>query len=170
MKLSKVERLLFANQFRILEKLYPDDAEYYENSRIALEEGFVGHYGNIFEGISDDELSEEECGEVIEILNMYRAITFSYKNLDDKEGISDADIRFEGFDLNDQYEGKLVVYARYFINNLNRFIELKYGKEYADCNSHCCKIDDYRRMLNIWGELDKKMKLSNSEIKRLVNY
>ena len=169
MELSKVERLLFANQFRILEKLYPDDAEYYENNRIALEEGFQGHYSNIFEGISEDELSEEECEEVIEILNMYRAITFSYQNSDDKEGISESDIRFEGFDLNDQYEGKRVIYARYFINNLNRFVELKYEKAYADCNSHWCKMSDYRRMLNIWKELNKEMTLSNAEIKRLVS-
>lgn len=39
MKLSKLERLILANQFKILEALYPDDAESYENNRKAIEEG-----------------------------------------------------------------------------------------------------------------------------------
>ena len=58
---------------------------------------------------------------------MFRAITFSYQKLQDKTGIDEYYIKFHGFDLNDEYEGKRVIYARYFINDLDRFEELKYG-------------------------------------------
>ncbi|HBJ1652010.1 YfbU family protein [Clostridium botulinum] len=164
MKLSKVERLILANQFKILEALYPDDEKYYSNSRIALEEGFESHYDNCFEVLSENELTSEECDEVIEILNMYRAITFSYQKLKDKEDIDEDEVKFEGFDLNDENEGKRVIYTRYFINDLDRFEELKYGDKYADFNSHSIMLPTYRNRLGKWKQLEKSFNLSKDEI------
>ncbi|MDU6983957.1 MAG: YfbU family protein [Terrisporobacter othiniensis] len=166
-KLSRIERLMLSNQYRILEKLYPDEAEYYENNRKAIEEGFELHYDDCFSVLSEDIMTEDECNEVIDILNMYRALTFSNK---EEYGIDSYDIKFDGFDLNDEYECKRVVYARYFINDLDRFHELKYGNNYADCNSHCLRMDKYRRMLKIWRSLDKNYKtLTKDEMLKIVN-
>lgn len=166
-KLTRIERLLLSNQYRILEALYPDDAEYYENNRKAIDEGFELHYEDCFSALSDDIMSEEECREVIDILSMYRAITFSNK---DEYGIPNYEIKFDGFDLNDDYECKRVLYARYFINDLDRFEELKYGKSYADCNSHSLRMNRYRNMLKVWNSLGNKYKeLSKEEILKIVN-
>lgn len=168
MKLSKLERLLLSNQYRILEALYPDDAEYYENNRKAVEEGFELHYSDLLEGLSENELSTAECREVIDILSMYRALTFSYQKIEDKSGINSYYIKFDGFDLNDEYEGKRVIYARYFINDLDRFEELKYGNSYADCNSHGIRMDRYREMLSRWNGLGRKNILTKEEIKKIL--
>lgn len=81
MKLSKVERLMLVNQYLILEGLYPDEKEFYANNRKAIEEGFELHYSDLFAGISDKTLTEKECREVLDILDMFRAITFSYEKL-----------------------------------------------------------------------------------------
>lgn len=166
-KLTRIERLLLSNQYKILESLYPGEAEYYENNRKAIDEGFELHYKDCFSALSEDTMTEEECEEVIDILNMYRAITFSNK---DEYDIPSYEIKFDGFDLNDDYECKRVLYARYFINDLDRFEELKYGKSYADCNSHSPRMNRYRNMLKVWKKLDNKYKeLSKDEILEIIN-
>lgn len=43
MELSKLERLNLINQFFILEKLYPEDANYYATHRKAIQEGYKLH-------------------------------------------------------------------------------------------------------------------------------
>lgn len=168
MKLSKVERLMLVNQYLILEKLYPDEQEFYANNRKAVEEGFELHYSDLFTGFSDETLTEEECREVLDILSMFRSITFSYEGLEDKEGIKEYYIKFDGFDLNDEYEGRRVIYARYFINDLDRFEELKYGNKYADCNSHSLRMDRYRQMLSRWNMMDNKYELSKNDIIKII--
>ncbi|QAA31315.1 YfbU family protein [Clostridium manihotivorum] len=168
MELTRVERIILANQYRILEALYPEDAESYANNRKALEEGFELHYSELFGSLSENELNSEECREVIEILNLYRALTFSYEELEDKSDLDEYAVMFRGFDLNDEYEGKRVIYARYFINDLDRFEELKYGKSYAECNSHSEMMPKYRRMLDKWQKLGKSFELTKDQIISIV--
>lgn len=170
-KLSRVERLILSNQYKILEALYSDDADYYKNTRTAIEEGFELHYDEIFQGLSENELTIDECREVLDILDMYRAITFSVNKLDEneKKEIDNYYLKFEGFDLNDEYEGKRVIYSRYFINDLDRFQELKYGNSYADCNSHAERMPKYRAMLKVWSSFVDKYNLDKDKIKELLN-
>lgn len=64
MKLTKVERAILANQNRILAKLYPENsADYLLKSKIA-ENGYEGHYEELFsnlsEGISEEELQRNK--------------------------------------------------------------------------------------------------------------
>ncbi len=166
MNLTKKDRIILSNQLKILEKLYPDEAEYYANHRKAIEYGFRLHYSWIAEHIDDDEMSEEECKEVLDILDMYRAITYSYKKIRSETNIDENEIRFRGFDGNN--ETKQFSYTNYFINDLGRFKELKFGSEYPDFNSHCPMIEKYRRMLTIWNSYTDKFNLSEEQIKELL--
>ena len=165
MDLSKFERLIISNQFKILEKLYPEEAEYYSKHRKALENGYKLHYQWIVENLYD-EMSEEECQEVIDILSMYRSLTYSYQKLEDKSGIEESDIRFPGFDGNN--ETNQYSYTNYFIIELDRFKELTGGSEYADFNSHCPMLDLYRRMLSKWKNLKDRNNLTEDEIISIV--
>jgi uncharacterized protein len=81
MKLTKIERLLLVNQLLILEKLYPESAKAYKQERTALREGYELHYKDLFHLIEDETLSEDQCREVLDVLEMYRAITFSARRL-----------------------------------------------------------------------------------------
>lgn len=164
MKLSKIERLILSNQFRILEALYPDDTEYFKSKEKALNEGFELHYDDLSEELSNDVLSEDDCREVLDILDMYRALTFSYESLEDKSGIDPYYLKFRGFDLNDEYECKRLSYVNYFINDLHRFEELKYGQKYTDFNSHSEMMEIYKKMLTRWESLDKNYNLSKQKI------
>lgn len=166
MKMSLTERAIIANQLKILEKLYPEDAKNYAIYRTAIENGYEMHYFDFFEG-SLEEMSKEECLEVIDILDMYRALTFSYQKLTDKTGIDENEIHFDGFDGNE--EPRQYWYARYFILDLDRFKELTYGQEYPDLNSHCNKLETYRGMLSVWKSIEDRFNLNADQMRRILD-
>jgi hypothetical protein len=166
MDLSLTERVIIANQFKILEKLYPDEAEYYSNYRKALECGYKLHYADIVENFYD-EMSEEDCREVIDILDMYRALTYSYNRLPDKAGIDERDIHFDGFDGNE--ETSQYLYAQYFIVDLDRFKELTYGQKHPDLNSHGHRLQKYRTMLEVWKSFNDRHNLNPDQIRAILD-
>ena len=165
MKLSKLERLNLINQFLILEKLYPEEASYYEKHRIALAEGYELHYSWILENVWDG-LSEEECREVLDVLEMYRAITFSYQKLEDKTSVKSHWVEFRGFDGNN--ESPQLAYCKYFIIDLERYDELKGGKEYPDFNSHMPTLQKYSAMRAKWEEMRKSFELSATQLNEIL--
>lgn len=165
MKLSITERWMLANQYRILERLYPDEAGSLNQDRTALEDGYELHYEEAASrvNISMDGMTEDECREVLDILNMYRALTFSYRDLPEKTGIEERDIEFPGFDGNN--EGKQLAYAKYFCAlDEGRFTELGTPE-----NSHFPTMNRYRRMLEDWESSENKYKLTREDIQRILS-
>lgn len=148
--MDKLKRYELINQLLILEKLYPEEANYYSRNRKALENGYELHYSWLTENISDG-LSEEQCKEVLDILDMYRSITFSWQRIHDNEEIPD-ELKFQGFDGNN--EGELMRYVQYFIIELGRYDELAYGKEHPYFNSHSRMLQNYREKLEVWDKYD----------------
>lgn len=165
MELSAVERLLLSNQFRILEKLYPEEADYYSSNRTVLERGYKLHYGEIFETFYE-EMSEVECKEVVDVLDLYRAITFSYRDLSDKNDINEEEIRFYGYDGNNEIRQYL--YAKFFILELDRFQELTDGQKNPEFNSHSPRITKYKNMLIVWKTYGNCRQLTVSQIKEIL--
>lgn len=157
--LSTVERLMLVYQLRILEKLYPDEAEPYSVQRKAIEEGYTLNYNDMTEWLFD-EMSVNECEEVYDILNMYRAMTFTYRDLSDKVGINEKEIMFEGFDGNN--EGKQFLYTRYLLCDKNLYVELHNPSD--DYNSHTEMLDEYREMLEVYKSHGKYPKLSKADL------
>jgi len=142
--------------------------KYYANKRSALEAGYSLHYSWLFEWI-DDDMPAEDCKEVLAILEMYRAIAFSYFRLNDTKQLTDSKYQFPGFDGNN--EGRQYGYCSYFITELGRYQELLYGNEFYDLNSHCPMLPKYKRMLEIWdgyGSIEAKMNLSQEQIEELL--
>jgi uncharacterized protein YfbU (UPF0304 family) len=147
MKLDKKERLALVNQFLILEKLYPEEADYHAKHRQAIAEGYELHYDWIFEGLWDG-LSKEECKLVLDILDMYRALHFASLKSENKELKEHYWLKFKGFDGNN--ESSYMAYCRYFIVDLERFDELRYDQEIPDLNSHMPSVPKYSSMLELW--------------------
>ena len=165
MELNEKDRLIIANQLKILEKLYPEEADYYAKHRKAVEQGYKLHYSWLVEHFYD-EMTEDECREVLDILDMYRAIAFSFKKLQDKSGIDERSVRFAGFDGNN--EGKQFSYAQYFIVDLGRFEELSCDAKYPDFNSHREMLGKYRRMLQKWRGYTERFELDRSQLRELL--
>lgn len=162
MQLSRVERLMLSNQYKILEKLYPAESDEYRKIREGIERGYEWHYAEIVGHIygKEYEMSTQECDEVLDILELFSLLTDYYNNLEDKSDIDEHQIRFLGFDGNN--ESKQMGYTRYLIHTLGRFESLYRSSD--DFNSHCPSIDTYRAMVKRWKTLDKRYELSREKI------
>jgi uncharacterized protein YfbU (UPF0304 family) len=108
--LTLAERLQLVNQFRILEKLYPERAEEYAESRSIIEHGYTIQYEGVFNELHD-EMDIGECQYVFDVLDMYRVLINSYEGLTDKDGLTPKDVRFRGFDGNN--ESKRLAFAEH---------------------------------------------------------
>ncbi|MEX2409846.1 MAG: YfbU family protein [Candidatus Paceibacterota bacterium] len=84
MKLDKKERLLLYNQFKILKKLEPNEADSYERYCNILQGGYKKHYRNFIEDFSE-ELPKSISDEVYKILEMFRNIHDSINRLSKSE-------------------------------------------------------------------------------------
>lgn len=150
MKLSKEKRLEYIFQLRILEGLYPDEADSYRIQRKAFEQGFSLHYEEVLNSLYE-EMPVEECREILDILSMYRAINDSYEQLNDKSKVSESKVKFHGFDGNN--ESHKMAYVYYFIEELGRFKEIS-ERSNGYYNSHSPMTNKYERMLKVWRATD----------------
>ncbi len=166
MELSRKDRWVLSNQYRILEALYPDEADGFRQTREALESGYALHYDP--QHIYEDELSVDQCREVLDILDMHRALHFSFRNLQDTQGIDKRNVEFDGFDGNN--ETSYLGYARYYWGldgGEQRFKELHGSGD--DFNSHSPVLDIYRRMLAVWkGKLKRSHELTKDQIQQIL--
>lgn len=151
MELSKKERLILYNQYEILKSLNPEEAEIYEVDQEILINGFRQNYNDLVDGFME-ETPEEVSQFVIDVLQMYRSLNISYKELgkEDKKKIDLYDISFKGFDGNEETD--YYMYADFYINKLGRFEELK-ESEHFDTNYHASTIEHYKKMLDLWKEV-----------------
>lgn len=108
-----------------------------------------------FSGIPfKDQETPPEVKYVLDILQMWSIIEYSYSELSEEEKTilqRDAapfgdDPRFRGFDGNN--ESELLVAAEFIINKLDRFQEFK-GRY---LNSHAPSVDGYDRMLKVFNK------------------
>ena len=166
MELTKIERLSLINQYLILEKLYPEEQEHYSELRQALENGYTLHYSWCFDFLSDD-MPIDECKKVLDILDLYRSITYSDMDLKNVEITKHHYFKFSGFDGNNEPE--YMGYTDFFIKKLGRFDELLYDNPNRSFNSHCPMLPKYERMLNVWKhEINKNYQLSSDQILLLL--
>lgn len=151
-KLTDVERFAIANQFEILSRLDAlqggDESGSYMKIANNLREGHEWLYNQMFDNLYDV-LDGESTQHVLDILQLYDALKYSYEGLADKSGIDPRDIEFDGFDGNNECE------MLGFADALRK--DHRYESILGDrCkNSHCPTYDVYRRMLDKWEELGR---------------
>lgn len=149
MKLSPETRWILANQYRLLEQGAPggrrDD---YRHAVTILEGGYELEYETLTPSFLDP-MSEKECREVYDILEMYRDLHFAYENRRETSGVPEAAVSFRGFDGNN--ETRALSYARFLIEDLGKWEELAPALGFG-LNSHMPMLDSYRRMLEVWRQ------------------
>lgn len=163
---STRDRLVLSLLHRILARVLPEEAngddgdlEYQLQKAAILESGFAGEYWLEVAGF-ETELSTQDCRRVVDILEMFRIITFSVQRLQ-KEGVKlDKGLlyglRFSGFDHNDALEGHMARYVRYQMRDENRWEELQPQVAEADNgNSHRRMLERYMRMLTEFRKIMK---------------
>lgn len=152
MDLSKKDRLLLINQYRILAALEKDDASHYNELIKILENGYSIFYSMVDEWISED-MSEREGRFVLEILDLYRAVE-DVKRKSKSKKLEDHNYSFfMGFDGNN--ETKYMAFSRFLVQEQGKFREQeKYLRKNDNMNSHMPMIPKYQRMLDESGKYD----------------
>ncbi|MCY4259964.1 MAG: YfbU family protein [Rhodobacteraceae bacterium] len=156
--LTKVERLMLINQFRILEALGPDETSSYAEQRTILEDGYESYYDWKVFGQILSPTSCEEGTEVLDTLTMFDAIRNSLP-----EGASVDDYphsRFNGYSGNE--ETKSMAFARFSIEGLGKFSSLPL-RETDPWNSHFPMREVYGRMLAEWRKVPETDRFDMSE-------
>lgn len=161
MELTRVERWILVNQYRILETLYENEREELSLARRALDNGFELEYESIIPLHPQNEsLDCQQCQLVVDILEMFRALRRSYDSLSEEErdGITENAITFQGFDGNNETEEwAYCIYLR----DQGRWQE---SLQDSDCNSHTRLLDHYCEMLMRWKSLPEQWCLNRQHI------
>jgi uncharacterized protein len=163
MKLSKVERLQIANQFKILSLLDEHERDHYERMVKIFENGYELQYGDATEHFSEG-LSADDCRYVLDVLDMFRMMQRAYDDLEDKSGIKENRVTFLGFDGN--HEPALMGYARFFCEDMKRYEDLRRVPSF---NSHMSTTGLYRQMLDAWSASADKYRLTQDDLIRITN-
>ncbi|PKK88450.1 MAG: hypothetical protein CVV64_18805 [Candidatus Wallbacteria bacterium HGW-Wallbacteria-1] len=167
-ELSKKDRLLLINQYKILRVLEPESADHYDELISILENGFKIFYSMLEESISED-ISEDECRLVLDILSIYRFIEdYKYCHPEDNEIIKHGNSIFRGFDGN--HETNMLVFARFLIDMQGKFSEqIKNKNQISNFNSPECKVKEYENVIKIWkSEFEGKPLCKREEILRIL--
>jgi len=79
MEMSSTQRLILANQYKLMGLLDPDNAAKYQRLETIVKGGFALELRELDKEFSA--ISEEECRTVLNTLEMYKALQISYNNL-----------------------------------------------------------------------------------------
>lgn len=166
MKLSKKDRIILINQYRILSSLYSNEAEHYEELINILENGYQIFYSLIDQWVSKD-MPEVQGKFVLDVLSMYRAIE-NFKRKKKSASVSGEYFSFfRGFDGNE--ETKFMSFTRFLIEIQGKFSEQKpYLKDNDNLNSHMPTIEKYESMLAEWNNLGQTYQLTEEQVIKIL--
>lgn len=152
MKLSKKERVILANQYKILAAIDSESSSRYKELVEILENGYEIFYCMIDEWYGE-EMPEQEGKFVLNILDLYRAIEDVKRRTKDSSLISHHLAVFRGFDGNN--EPSEMAFCRFLIEQQGKFEEQKqYASRSGSFNSHAPMRDKYKRMLDVANSID----------------
>lgn len=151
------DRQVLSLLHRILARVLPkdnDDVDGDKDYQLArarvIEAGYTGEYWREVAGFNR-ELSKRDCGRVLDILDMFRIITFSIRRLEKDGTTVDKELsyklEFRGFDGNDGLENHMAHYVEFLMSD-GRWAELHeqwYSND--EGNSHTLMLDTYMRMV-----------------------
>lgn len=164
MELSRKERLILANQHRILELLDEGSADHHRETWQILVRGYELAYEWVADGLWE-ETPVSTCQEVINILELYRALTFSRERLGEVEDLDEADVEFRGFDGNEESEH--YSFASFLVDTQGKWGELSDAGD--GLNSHMPMLYRYREMFRVWDEeMGREPRLNEQQIQRIA--
>lgn len=156
--LTFAERAVLANQYQILEKLDPEHAADYAQSREIVENGYEALYETINPAIKTAPIPIEAGNEVFGILDMFTAIESSLGRIG--KNADELSVAFEGFDTESHHHFKLAYFLR---RKQGKWAELS---RYPDSAPRTA-LPRYRKMLEAWHSLGKPDEMSEEQLKAL---
>lgn len=165
--LSITDRWILFNQFQIMDKIGGDDKgydpEYYEKSKKVLELGYELYYEEITNHVFPKVFPKGDGQEIMDIFEMFRMMKDAYSELEEKTGINDDYVYFQGFDSNTEEEE--MAFAKFSVEVMGRYssLEIKNYKAYKP------KLPKYRAMLKEWQKSNDVYTLTKDDLIRITN-
>jgi len=159
--LSRVERLAFINQYKILQGIHKDDdylVKYYQHLETIFERGYADLYHEAFDGLWQ-ELNTAVAEEVVSILDLHSTMLWSLGQKPDPIDLER--VKFFGFDANGT-ESEYLSYAKFITADGDKFSDIHVF------NSHYTTLPRYRKMLAEWERMENRPKLSKAEIESIL--
>jgi uncharacterized protein len=165
MEMTNAQRLILSNQYTLMSQLDPTNAQKYTRLKTIIERGYELHMRELNKEFGC--LKEEECREVIDIMEMHHAMQESYKilNANDQAEVEPRRLQFLGFDL--AKEAQHVNYVRFLINSEGLYTQFDKGDHHF--NSQTPMLEKYHRMLDTWHNCPRHYHLSPSELRQILN-
>lgn len=165
MEMTNAQRLILSNQYYLMAKLSPENKDKYERLQKIVERG----YGLQMRELDKEfgRISEAECREIIDIMEMYHAMQESHKMLDaaDQAQVDQRRLMFLGFDI--ATEAHIVNYVRFITETEGLYPQ--FDKADHHFNSQVPMLDKYRRMLTTWRNCPRQYHLCATEITQIFN-
>lgn len=166
MDLTKIERLLLLNQFKI-RKVIDQTAEFDEAIEV-LTAGYKSEYSNLVAGLADD-MPEDDARFVVDLFTMYRCIeTYRDQNPMDAPVVDHQWSQFRGFDQTK--ESRFVAYARFCVAMQELWPDQRADVEGTSPRSRATidAMPNYKPMVDRWRELGEPRNLSREQVLRIL--
>lgn len=162
--LSLKDRLILANQYRILEMLDEKQSGRHAVHREILTTALETYYVTLLDDFSND-LNLDVSHEVMDILAMFTRLRLSFEHLAGASAVSAQDIEFLGF--HPQFESEMLGFARFYMKKLgrHRWLSETLGE---GLESGAPMLDVYRRMFAAWKSIGMSKVLTDAEIAQIV--
>ncbi|MFZ7305882.1 YfbU family protein [Avibacterium avium] len=163
MEMTSTQRLILANQYKLMGLLDPNNAAKYARLETIVKGGFGLELKELDKEFSN--LSEQECQTVRDTLEMYHALHVSYSNLGDTTTVTPHRLQFAGYCA--VREKKYLNYLRFITTTEGKypeFMQCEYG-----CDSQTPMWDKYIKMLEAWRSCPHEYHLSMAEIQKILN-
>lgn len=157
LNLTDEQRLILANQHKILSHLDTDNATYHAQRAEHLMQGLEHFYREAQDLYEVMPIEDEQL--VKSILWLYDSMVNSYRELDDKTGISEETLEWPGFDGNHEIEHLIFARALQAAGEYTAVLG-----EHRPLNSHCTMIDSYQRMLAAWSRMGQPTLMTRQQI------
>jgi len=155
------------NQYKILEKLDPENEKHYARLREILEKGIAIFYEDVFDDIIK-EISPAKCQFVKDVVQMFWALQYGFKKLQDKSDLEARDVLFLGFKASDMDEWRFAEYWRGTGAQWLRILSM-------DPDSLGVSTSRYTKMLERWDAIKTKYegkenwRLTKEEIRAIIS-
>ncbi|MEZ8630484.1 hypothetical protein BCU71_12000 [Vibrio lentus] len=165
MEMTNAQRLILSNQYYLMSQMDPENSAKYQRLQTVVERGYELQMRELNKEFGC--LTEAECREVIDIMEMYHAMQESNKMLAEQERaeVDQRRLQFLGFDI--ASEAQIVHYVRFLVDSEGLYPQ--FDKADHHFNSQMPMLEKYRRMLTTWRNCPRQYHLCATELSQIFN-
>ncbi|CAK3572511.1 UPF0304 family protein YfbU [Vibrio crassostreae] len=165
MEMTNAQRLILSNQYYLMSQMDPENSAKYQRLQTIVERGYELQMRELNKEFGC--LTEAECREIIDLMEMYHAMQESNKMLAEQERaeVDQRRLQFLGFDI--ASEAQIVHYVRFLVDSEGLYPQ--FDKADHHFNSQMPMLDKYRRMLTTWRNCPRQYHLCATELSQIFS-